>query len=398
MKKALCILLILTVGFQLGACAAKPLAQEVIEKEPVTLCQDPAAASADFAISLLQSCYESKDENLVLSPYSALIALAMGANGADGETLAQMEELFGMRSEELNNFLKDCFSDTRENVISANAIWVQEDYPLEEAFLQTNQNYFQADVHSADFAAEQTLAQINDWVSRNTKERIPKLLEELDPDTVMMLINALTFDAKWKKPFAPEKTREGTFYAASGEKQSVQMMSGTVQNYLDDGMATGFVKDYENGYSFVALLPKEGTSMEDYLASLSGESLMQTLANASQENVSVTMPKLETETALELQGSLSNMGMELAFSKKADFSRVDGTRDLYVSKVLHKTLLKVDEEGTEAAAVTSMDFAPKSAPIHIGNSVVLDRPFVMVIFDRQSNVILFAGVINQAAE
>ena len=407
MKKTICILMILSVMLQLAACGSQPaavktanLTGEISPAEPMDLAEidveGAQKAAADFAVSLLQASSTENGENLILSPYSALYALAMAANGADGETLAQMEEVFGMSSEELNNFLYLCREKAREELSSANSIWVRDDKAADvrPEFLQTNTDYFRAQIFRAAFD-EQTLADINEWVSVQTKERIEEMLKELDDDTVMILLNALTFDGEWESPFEGYRTHDSLFYPAKGEAQEVQMMSDTVYGYLEDGKATGFVKDYKNGYSFVALLPNEGVSMEEYVASLSGPALLETVAGARDERVEIAMPKLEAECSLELGSALAAMGMEKAFSRAADFSRIDGTKELYISKVLHKTYLKIDEEGTEAAASTAIDLAPKSAPIELGKRVLLNRPFVMVIMDKESNTILFAGIVNQ---
>lgn len=407
MKKTICILMILSVMLQLAACGSQPaavktanLTGEISPAEPMDLAEidveGAQKAAADFAVSLLQASSTENGENLILSPYSTLFALAMAANGADGETLAQMEEVFGMSSEELNNFLYLCREKAREELSSANSIWVRDGKAADvrPEFLQTNTNYLRAQIFRAAFDG-QTLADINEWVSAQTKERIKEMLKELDDDTVMILLNALSFDGEWESPFEGYRTHDSLFYPAIGEAQEVQMMSDTVYGYLEDGKATGFVKDYKNGYSFVALLPNEGVSMEEYVASLSGSALLETVAGARDERVEIAMPKLEAECSLELGSALAAMGMEKAFSRAADFSRIDGTKELYISKVLHKTYLKIDEEGTEAAASTAIDLAPKSAPIELGKRVLLNRPFVMVIMDNESNTILFAGIVNR---
>lgn len=407
MKKTLCILLILSVMLQLAACGSQPtavktanLTGEISPAEPMDLAEidveGAQKAAADFAISLLQASRTDDGENLILSPYSALYALAMAANGADGETLTQMEAVFGMSSEELNTFLYLCSQKEREELSSANSIWVRDDKAADvrPQFLQTNTDYLRAQIFRAAFD-DQTLADINGWVSVQTKERIKEMLPELDADAVMILLNALSFDGEWESPFEGYRTHDSLFYPATGEAQEVQMMSDTVYGYLEDGKATGFVKDYKNGYSFVALLPNEGVSMEEYVASLSGSALLETIAGAREERVEIAMPKLEAECSLELGSALAAMGMEKAFSRAADFSRIDGTKELYISKVLHKTYLKIDEEGTEAAASTAIDLAPKSAPIELGKSVLLNRPFVIVVMDRENNTVLFAGIVNR---
>ena len=406
MKKTICILLLLSVMLQLAACAGQPaavktanLTAEISPAETMDLAEidmeGAKEAAADFAVSLLQASRAEEGENLILSPYSVLFALAMAANGADGETLAQMEEVFGMSSAELNNFLYLCREKAREELSSANSIWVRDDKAADvrPEFLQTNTNYLRAQIFRAAFDG-QTLEDVNEWVSVQTKERIKEMMEELEEDSVMILLNALAFDGEWESPFEAYRTHDSLFYPAKGEAQEVQMMSDTLYGYLEDGKATGFVKDYKNGYSFVALLPNEGVSMEEYVASLTGSGLLETIAGAKDEIVRIAMPKLETECNLELGNALAAMGMDQAFSTRADFSRIDGSKELYISKVLHKTYLKIDEEGTEAAASTAIDLAPKSAPIHMEKTVLLNRPFVMVIMDNENSTILFAGIVN----
>ncbi len=411
MKKTLAFLLALAVMLQLCACTSQPsvhaqdnsiktvnLTAELTASEPAQLTAmdfDPSDAAAEFALSLLQSSYKGGNENMILSPYSVLLALAMTANGADGETLAQMEEVFGLSCEELNTFLYSCKQMERQELITANSIWLRDTGAVcvKQSFLQTNKDYFDAQIFQAPFD-DQTVEDINLWVREHTEERIEELLQELNPETVMVLLNALTFDGVWEAPFEANDTYEGVFYAADGTQQQVQMMRSTEYGYLEDAMATGFVKDYENGYSFVALLPNEGVSMEDYVVFLTGESLLNTIENAAQESVRVAMPKLETETSLELDKALSDLGMDLAFGEQADFSRMDGTQELFISSVLHKTYLKVDEKGTEAAAATAVTMDAKSAP-PMGPSVVLERPYVMAIMDNETGAILFLGVVNQ---
>ncbi|MBQ3217099.1 MAG: serine protease, partial [Oscillospiraceae bacterium] len=182
------------------------------------------------------------------------------------------------------------------------------------------------------------------------------------------------------------------FTAADGTMQTVQMMNSAEHSYLQDSLATGFIKEYENGYRFVALLPNEGISMEDYLASLTGAGLLNTIENSRNTRVSVSMPMLEAETSLSLKEVLTAMGMELPFSSMADFSAM-GQGDLYLSEVLHKTSLKIDEQGTQAGASTSVIVTEKSASRSL--SVVLNRPYVMAIMDGQTGTILFMGVVNQ---
>lgn len=357
----------------------------------VTTDFSPEANLADFSVRLLQNCWNGNGENAVISPYSAAIALGMAANGAAGETLSQMEDLFGMSAQELSSFLYLCGQKARSEIKSANSIWLRDGANVADGFLQTNLNYYHADLFRAPFN-ELTVDEVNAWVSEQTNGRIEKLVDSLSEDSVMLLLNALSFDGVWESPFSADGTFTGFFQGAKGE-QEVSMMTGSVWSYLDDGKATGFCKDYQNGYRFVALLPNEGVSMAEYLRSLSGSSLLKTLESASNEEVIVTMPKLDIQATSELNEALQAMGMTLAFGRDADLTPMGG--DYFISQVLQKSTLKVDEEGTQAGVATMVDIAAKGAHIPKHKTVDLDRPFVLSIQDTQTGVFLFLGVIEQ---
>ncbi|MGN1307217.1 MAG: serpin family protein [Faecousia sp.] len=351
-------------------------------------------AAANFAVGLLQGSADGTD-NCVLSPYSAMIALAMTANGAQGETLAQMESVLGLPIGTLNEYLHGC--DMGSEVVSANAMWFRDtpDLIVKDAFLQANADYYGADAYSSPFDA-QTVKEINDWVSAHTDGRIPSMLDDMSPEIVLVLINALTFDAQWQEKYAEDNATDGEFNAADGTVQPASYLHSEESTYLDDGMATGFLKPYAGGrYSYLALLPNEDVTMEEYLASLTGEKLLETIANASSESVKVAMPKLKTETTRELNEPLCDMGMPLAFGGGADFSGI-ADKELCIDTVLQKTYLEVDENGTKAAAATAVIM--KECAIEMTKSVFLNRPFVMGIYDNETQTFLFLGVINQVTE
>lgn len=423
MKKLLVFLLLAALGLQLCGCADPQASPEGPETEPalktadgaktveltasvtaapvaaVTVNDAASQAAADFAVRLLQNAYHG-GENCILSPYSVLTAMAMVANGASGETLSQLEAAFGLSVGELNAFLHACEENAGDELVSANSVWMRdvEQFAVREEFLQTNADCFGAEIYKAAFDA-QTVADINDWVSEHTAGRIRQILERLDGDSSMVLLNALTFDGKWAAPYKTTDVREGAFTAADGTEQTVEMMRRTEQFYLDDGLATGFVKDYAGGrYCYAALLPNENVSMEEYLASLTGASLLSTLADAEECRVSTAMPKYKLETSVELNQALAAMGISDAFSRAdADFSRISDTPQ-YIDEVLHKTYMKVDEDGTEAAAVTAV-ITRYGAPMQsYDHTVVLDRPYVMAIVDRETEAVVFLGVVNSISE
>ncbi|MGM9563560.1 MAG: serpin family protein [Faecousia sp.] len=423
MKKLLVFLLLAALGLQLCGCSEPQSSPESTETAPVLKTADGAKtveltasvtaapvaaasaddtasqAAADFAVRLLQNAYHG-GENCILSPYSVLTAMAMVANGADGETLSQLEAALGLSVGDLNAFLYACKENAGDELVSANSIWMRdvEQFAVREDFLQANADYFGAEIYKAAFDA-QTVADINDWVSEHTAGRIQQILERLDGGSSMVLLNALTFDAKWAAPYKTTDVREGTFTAADGTEQTVEMMHKTEQLYLDDSLATGFVKDYAGGrYCYAALLPNEGVSMEEYLLSLTGASLLNTLANAEECRVSTVMPKYKIETSAELNQALAAMGISDAFSPaSANFSRISDTPQ-YIDEVLHKTYMKVDEDGTEAAAVTAVITRSGALMQSHDHTVILDRPYVMAIVDRETEAVVFLGVINSISE
>ena len=423
MKKLLVFLLLAALGLQLCGCSDPQASPESPGTEPALKTADGAKtveltasvtaapvatvsvdggasqAAADFAVRLLQNAYHG-GENCILSPYSVLTAMAMVANGAGGETLSQLEAAFGLSVGDLNAFLYACEENAGDELVSANSIWMRdvEQFAVREEFLQTNTDYFGAEIYKAAFDA-QTVADINDWVSGHTAGRIQQILDRLDGDSSMVLLNALTFDAKWAAPYKTTDVHKGTFTAADGTEQTVEMMHKTEQHYLDDSLATGFVKDYAGGrYCYAALLPNEGVSMEEYLASLTGASLLNSLANAEECRISTAMPKYKLETSIELKQVLAAMGISDAFSRAdADFSRISDTPQ-YIDEVLHKTYMKVDEDGTQAAAVTAV-ITRSAAPLQsYDHTVILNRPYVMAIVDRETEAIVFLGVVNSISE
>lgn len=401
MKKALYLLLIFALCAQLFGCSAtggasrsRNLMAEITPAPVTQLAQDPvcAEALADFSVQLLQNSL-TDGETAVLSPYSVLCALAMTANGASGETAEEFEALFGLPIEQLNAWLHTCAAQSGDALVSANALWINEATgEISQDFLQTNADYYGADVYQSVFDSS-TVKEINGWVAEQTNGRISALLDRLDANAALLLLNALTFDAKWASPYEPAHV--GIFQAADGTQEQAQMLSSTESLYLDDGRATGFVKPYAGRqYSFAVLLPNEDVSLEDYIASVTGAGLLATISGAAQEQVLATMPALELSTALDLSRMLQSMGLVSAFGGSADFSAM-GAGDLSISTVQHQTSLIVDTEGTQAAAATAVTMTEKAALET--RSVYVNRPYLFVILDNTTQTIVFLGAVNSIA-
>ncbi|MDO4276560.1 MAG: serpin family protein [Eubacteriales bacterium] len=356
-------------------------------------------ASVDFAVRLFQATQE-KGKNTMISPVSVLYALAMTANGAKGDTLSQMEEVLGMPVSELNDYLHTYAallpSEEKCRLDMANSIWFKqgEDFIVNPDFLQTNADYYNAGVYEGAFDSE-TLDEINSWVRDKTDGMIDSILEEIPEKVVMYLINAVCFDAQWSEIYSTDQIRQGRFKLESGDTRETEFMHSEESRYLEDGGAKGFLKYYAGKkYAFAALLPDESMSVKSYADSLTGEHLMNILDNAQETTVEVSIPKFKSEYDIEMSKILKNMGMTDAFSKKADLSGLGESRDrLFISRVLHKTYIDVDEKGTKAAGVTAVEICLESAMEEVGKQVFLDRPFLYMIIDCENSVPLFIGAM-----
>ena len=337
-------------------------------------------SSADFAIRLFQKTRDDS-KNSLISPLSVMLALSMTANGAKGETLTQTESLLGgdipmeTLNEYLYSYIKALPSEKTAKLNIANSIWVRDNgFTAEKAFLQKNADYFDAAVYKSAFDVK-TLRYINNWVKKNTDGMIEKIIDDIDPDAVMYLINTVLFDAEWENIYKKDEVRDGTFTALDGTKRTASMMYSAEHLYLDDGKAIGFIKPYRNGYSFVALLPNEGVSLGDYAASITGKSFADTIKNAEDVPVEAAMPKFSYDYDIEMSGALKALGMSLPFDpEKADFSALGyyESGNIFISRVLHKAYITVDEKGTKAGAATAADIKATSDTGGL-YSVTLDR-------------------------
>ena len=417
MKKRLSIslsslVLLLSVLLNLAGCSTLSVQaadlMEGVEARPVAAGTELADAGADlssFAVRLFQACYQEKD--LLISPYSVLCALAMTANGAKGETLAQMEKVLGVKIEDLNRTLyayqKSLSAD--QALRPANSIWFTRDagFTVEKDFLQTNADYYGAAAYQAPFDPS-TLDAINNWVKEKTGGMIPKILDQIPKDAVMYLVNALAFEAKWAEIYEEDQVWEDVFYNADGTESRVKYLHGNEGRYLESENATGFLKLYEGGrYAFAALLPERGTELSDFISSLNGEELHDLLRAPVYTNVITAVPEFKAESELEMQEVLSRMGMPLAFDgAAADFSGLghSDSGNICISRVLHKTFLELDAKGTKAAAATVVEMKNEAVAIdpEEPKSVILDRPFVYMLIDLQSNAPFFIGAVEHLPE
>lgn len=377
--------------------AVRDLTEGVSKNESASKAPDDEfkAAASSFAAELFKDNY-SKGKTTLVSPLSVLTALALVQNGAQGDTLAQLEQaLGGLDRDTLNAYMRaycDFLTESEELKI-ANSVWTDSSAEAKRDFLQKAVDSYSAQLFSAPLSDPKTVESVNSWVKKNTDGMIPKIIEKADRYAVVMLVNAIAFDAKWETPYKRSDIEKLEFTSYSGSKKKTDFMCSTENVYLKDGGAVGFMKPYKNGrFAFAALLPDENTGIDDYVASLSGDKLMKIFSSAKRGNeVNVKMPKFRAEYSTQLIDTLKKMGVKDAFdSKTADFSSLIENRDAYIATVVHKTFIEVDENGTRAAASTLVGADTMS--LMEPYSVCLDRPFVYMIVDTETNLPLFIGV------
>lgn len=402
------LFLVCAMAVNVTGCSAQVRAKNLMEgvtPKKVSALAGLGSVNEDvtgFAVRLFRAS-EKSGENTLVSPLSVLCALAMTANGAEGETLEQMEAVLGMTAEDLNGYLysyvKNLPQGENYKLSLANSIWFTEDkrFTVNQDFLQLNADYYGADIYQAPFN-DQTCKDINNWVKQKTDGMIPEILDQIPPEAVMYLVNALAFEAEWPKAYEKYQVRDGQFTKEDGTKQDAEFMYSTEGAYLEDENAAGFIKHYKGGkYAFAAMLPHEGVSVSGYIASLSGESLRAMLANPQYTTVYTSIPKFEVEYSVEMSEILEGMGMPRAFdAENAEFERlgVFAPGNIYISRVLHKTFISVGEKGTRAGAVTAVELSGEGAPApEEPKQVYLDRPFVYMLIDCENNIPFFIGTM-----
>ena len=364
---------------------------------------------SDFAVKLYRTCDKSGagEGNTLVSPLSVMLALSMTSNGMDGKTLKEAEDVLGMSVDDLNVFA-NTYMQMLSNRIKAegslklaNAIWFKTDpkFTVNIDFLQKNADYYCADIYAAPFD-QTTLNEINSWVNEKTDTMIPKILENLSEETIMCLVNAMAFDAKWDEPYSEPQIEEDTFTTAKAEQKQVTFLTGIEHLYIEDEYSKGFIKQYKRGkYAFAAILPNEGMTPEEYIETLSGGHLVSMISNAVECTVSTSMPKFTTEYSIDAMADiLKEMGMTRAFDgEQAEFGRL-GTyegQNIYINKVVHKTFISLDENGTQAGAATAVTityggiFSPEEM-----KEVYLTRPFIYMLIDTEANIPLFIGTMR----
>lgn len=357
-------------------------------------------SSNDFAfLSFANLSEEEGAENVFISPLSISMALTMTYNGAGSTTKEAMRETLGFElatDEEINSSFKSLNDllkgiDKKVTFTSANSLWHSNEYKLQAPFVEINRNYFDATVQGLDFSSPNTKDQINNWVKDKTNGKIEKIIDEIRREHVLFLINAIYFKGTWTYPFDKNLTKPEPFRLEDGSTVTHDFMTMKGGKYLhyQDGSKELIDLPYGNQqYSMTIVVPGEQQTVDDIVHEINGENLKTWLSAADTTGLELHMPKFKLEYDKALNDMLIQLGMGIAFSAQADLSyMVEGKTGLAISEVKHKTFVEVNEEGTEAAAATSVGIELTSMP----KTIRIDKPFVFMIRERSSNAILFIG-------
>lgn len=388
--------------------AAKALTPggESVKVEPRAL-PEADRALGDFGGRLLTQV-RNVGENTLISPLSILLCLAMCANGAEGDTLQEFLDALGGGAalEDLNASCASLIEDylalegsTQCNI--AGGLWVDDRMSADEDFLRRCADIYRAGVYQGDLDTPKTVEQVNAWVKEQTHDMIDSILS--DPpssETVLLLVNALYLKNTWAREFDPIDTYSGNFYPKSGGTQTLDYLHNSEREelYFATGTERGVVLPYDDGrLGFLAVLPEDG-DLTRWLGSWDGETLPELLAAAKETPLSLALPKFEAEWGGSLAKMLQSMGLKTAFDEeRAEFSGMgEADGNIYLSDVVHKTRIEVNEKGTEAAAVTMAVMADCCALIDPPEQLTLDRPFVYGIVDLERQIPIFLGTFETA--
>jgi serine protease inhibitor len=392
------------------ACNDKP-ADPVVSD--LTLTQKSAkiiAADNQFGFELFQKVNASVNEpkNRMISPLSVSLALAMLYNGAEGNTKRQMEEILhksNLSAEDINQSYKLMVEglsshDPKVELSISNAIFYRNTFAVKPDFISTNQNFYQAEVSGLDFTnTTQTLETVNGWVNTKTKGKIDKIIEEVSDNAVMYLLNAIYFNGEWKYRFDSKETFDMTF--RKEDQSTIQVPTMQIENpfnYLSNENFKLLEMPYGSGkYSMLIFLPEDGRTTDDVISQLSADNVNDWISKMTEQKKKVYLPKFEFKFDDSLVDELETLGMTDAFNASAaNLSGISDKAQLVVSEVKHKSYIKVDERGTEAAAVTGITIEVTS--VGPDNSFRVDHPFVFAIREKDTQAILFIGKVNDPTQ
>ncbi len=356
-----------------------------------------------FTLKLYQylSANNTGNSNLMVSPLSASFALAMTSNGSNGETLKAMRNALhfnGYTEDFVNSYYNKLITelpklDPNTTLSIANSIWYKQSFPVLPQFLQTNNNFYHAKAQALDFSSPSAKDQINGWVNDQTKGKIPSIIDHIPDNAVMYLVNAIYFKSSWKEKFNATSTSKQDFHLSGDNTVQADFMSQIIDynTYSDNNVVIAELPYSDSKYSMVIAMPLNGT-VNQLIAGIDSAKWQSWMKGLATANGQIVMPKFKFSYGISLNDALIALGMGNAFLKGADFSRINATYPLDITDVEHKTFIEVNEDGTTAAAATS---------VGIGTTVVAPRPtitfnhpFLFAIREMKSGLVLFAGTVN----
>lgn len=389
----------------ISGCESSSQFSGEIPMRELTRSEKQLVTSADnFAIKIFKNIAENESgKNVFISPLSISMALGMTLNGAEGSTYEAMRNtlsLSGITQQEINESYQSLIGlltkiDSKVIMQIANSIWYRNTIPVKPDFIETNRKYFDATINPMNFNDPATVNTINNWVKESTNGKIDKIVERIDPQTIMYLINAIYFKGSWQYQFDKNKTADDFFKKESGSLVPCKMMNLETDFYTSSN-DTFTILDLPYGkgnFSMTILLPAKDKQLKDVVNNLNTAVWNSSINSLSKIKKQLYMPKFKMEYKIKLNETLKVLGMEIAFDPyNANFKKIyEGALNAYISDVDHKTFVDVNEEGTEAAAVTSVTVGVTSI---LDNVIRLDRPFIFVIREKNSGCILFIGKLE----
>ena len=385
----------------------KPIIHNRPNNRKVKLDDRLVSSSTSFGFNLFDRlAKQDPNKNIFISPSSVAIALSMTYNGASGETqeaIAKALELQNIKIDEINDYNRNiqellANGDTNVELNIANSLWARKDIALEQTFLNKVKEFYQAEISNLDFKDPNAANTINAWVKKNTKDKIDKIVDRIEPDSMLFLINAVYFKGKWEAPFEKSLTKPQPFTLADGTKIQHPAMSRSGEyRYYDAPTFQAISLPYGTGrFSMEIFLPKAKSNLLEFQKQLTTKNWQEWSTKFTRKEGLIQLPRFKVEYETSLKSALQNMGMAIAFdSDKADFRNLS-TVKAFIGEVKHKTFVEVNEEGTEAAAATSIEMKVTSASPSEETpfQMIVDRPFFFTISDRQTGTIIFMGAIQ----
>ena len=386
----------------LSQCSNSPTEPETKNIRDLTSMEKTLVESDNcFGLKLFQKIIEDeKDQNVFISPLSVSMALGMTLNGADGETKQAMQnalEVAGFTDQQINTSYQSLIElltglDPKVKFQIANSIWYRSTFSVEQSFIDVNKQYFDARVAGLNFNDPLTVNVINSWVYENTNGKIEEIVDGIDPLTVMFLINAIYFKGTWTYQFEESNTMDAPFYLPDNSEKECRLMNiyGTFNYFSNDNFQAIDLPYGDKQFSMTVFLPQPGKDINDLVAELNQTNWNSWITQFGESEGEIFLPRFKLKYEKSLKEVLMQLGMGIAFSRQADFTRINKDGGLYISKVKHKTFVEVNEEGTEAAAVTLVEISRS-----VGSGFVFraNRPFVFAIRENNSGSILFIGKI-----